>query len=159
MDEKGDIYARGSQDMKCVGIQYLEAIRRLKTMNKRCKRTIHVSFMPEEEVGGVSGMKDFIHTKEYQSLNIGFALDEGIASPSENYHVFYGERCIWHVKIHCEGYPGHGSLLIDNTAADKFYSVLGKFMDFRMQQKQRLNNENQSLGNVTSVNLTKIQVR
>jgi aminoacylase len=30
IDEQGRIFARGSQDMKCVGLQYLEAIRRLK---------------------------------------------------------------------------------------------------------------------------------
>ena len=30
MDEHGNIFARGSQDMKCVGMQYLEAIRLLK---------------------------------------------------------------------------------------------------------------------------------
>ncbi|ROT78352.1 putative aminoacylase-1-like [Penaeus vannamei] len=29
-DEKGDIYGRGTQDMKCVGIQYMEALKELK---------------------------------------------------------------------------------------------------------------------------------
>lgn len=45
-DEQGNIYARGAQDMKCVGIQYLEAIRRLKNNNLTLDRTIHVSFTP-----------------------------------------------------------------------------------------------------------------
>ena len=57
MDEDGNIYARGSQDMKCVAIQYLESIRRLKVDGLKFKRTIHVSFMPEEEAGGELGME------------------------------------------------------------------------------------------------------
>lgn len=46
VDEKGNIFARGSQDMKSVGIQYLEAIRRLKLQGVSLRRTIHISFVP-----------------------------------------------------------------------------------------------------------------
>ena len=41
-EENGDIYARGTQDMKSVGIQHIEAIRRLKEEGVRFKRTIHL---------------------------------------------------------------------------------------------------------------------
>ena len=42
-EENGDIYGRGTQDMKSVGIQYLEAIYKLKVdQKKRFKRTIHL---------------------------------------------------------------------------------------------------------------------
>ena len=41
MDDKGDIYARGSQDMKCVTIQHIEAVRRLINRGERYARTIH----------------------------------------------------------------------------------------------------------------------
>jgi len=41
-EPNGDIYGRGTQDMKSVGIQHLEAIRRLKEAGKRVKRTIHL---------------------------------------------------------------------------------------------------------------------
>ncbi len=40
-DEKGDIYGRGTQDMKSVTIQHLEAVKRLKSAGKKFKRTIH----------------------------------------------------------------------------------------------------------------------
>ena len=36
--------------MKCVGIQHIEAVRRLKDQGKKLKRTIHLVFVPEEEV-------------------------------------------------------------------------------------------------------------
>lgn len=157
MDEKGNIYARGSQDMKCVGIQYLEAIRRMKSNGSRFKRTLHVSFVPEEEIGGVMGMQQFVHTEDYRALNVGFALDEGVANPTEDYYVFNGERSIWHITFQFPGSPGHGSLLIDNTPGEKLRVIIDKFMDYRAQQKARLLDPKVKLGDVTSVNLTKIQ--
>ena len=45
-DENGNIFGRGTQDMKCVGIQYLEAIRELKKKYKQLKRNIHLLFVP-----------------------------------------------------------------------------------------------------------------
>ena len=41
-EENGDIYARGTQDMKSVGIQHIEAIKRLKASGVRLKRTVHL---------------------------------------------------------------------------------------------------------------------
>ncbi|XP_018404330.1 PREDICTED: aminoacylase-1-like [Cyphomyrmex costatus] len=160
MDEQGNIYARGSQDMKCVGIQYLEAIRRLKLNGQRCQRTIHISFVPDEEIGGVLGMKDFVHTTDFQALNIGFALDEGVACPFENFYLFNEERSIWHVEIKCMGSPGHGSIMLDNTAGEKLRIIIDRFTDFRASEKAKLSNDPTklvvTLGGVTSVNLTKI---
>jgi aminoacylase len=158
MDEKGNIYARGSQDMKCVGIQYLEAIRRMKLNGQKLKRTIHITFVPEEEVGGVDGMKDFVKTDDFKKLNIGFTLDEGVASPTNSFYLFNGERSIWQIEVHCPGNAGHGSLLLDNTPGEKLRVIINKFMDFRAKEKAKLSNPNIELGNVTTVNLTQISV-
>lgn len=47
IDGEGRIFARGSQDMKCVGVQYLAAIRALKADGvSQLKRTMHVMFVP-----------------------------------------------------------------------------------------------------------------
>ncbi|NXD16166.1 ACY1 protein, partial [Nothocercus nigrocapillus] len=91
-DSQGNIYARGAQDMKCVSIQYLEAIRRLKAEGKSFARTMHLTFVPDEEVGGHKGMEMFVQRPEFKALNVGFALDEGLASPSDTFSVFYGEK-------------------------------------------------------------------
>ncbi|CAG9760516.1 unnamed protein product [Ceutorhynchus assimilis] len=157
VDEKGDIYARGSQDMKCVGIQYLEAIRILKLEGVSLRRTLHVSFVPDEEIGGVDGMAKFVLSEDFKKLNIGFALDEGMACPTEVFGLFYGERNIWHLRIHCPGTPGHGSLLLENTAGEKVSYILNKFFEFRKEEKKKLaDNPNLTLGDVTTVNLTQI---
>ena len=49
----------------------------------------------DEEVGGVKGMKSFMETELFKTLNIGFVLDEGLANPINKYSVFYGERTPW----------------------------------------------------------------
>lgn len=85
--------------MKCVGTQYLGALRHFRRNNIRFKRTIHLTFVPEEEIGGVDGMREFIHMKEFKMLNVGFSLDEGIASPTNVYNIFYAERPIWRKNI------------------------------------------------------------
>lgn len=46
MDETGKIFARGTQDMKSVGMQYLGAIKSLKSKGARLKRTVHVTYVP-----------------------------------------------------------------------------------------------------------------
>ena len=102
--------------MKCVGIQHIEAVRRLKEQGKKFKRTIHLVFVPEEEVrtahlnvwcelqkyrqvGGLEGMKLFVHTPEFKAMNVGFGLDEGIAGPKEVMPLFYGERNVFWIKV------------------------------------------------------------
>ncbi|KAF2904640.1 hypothetical protein ILUMI_01524 [Ignelater luminosus] len=158
MDDKGNIYARGAQDMKCVGIQYLEAIRRLRLNNVTLRRTVHISFVPDEEISGIEGMKEFVKTKEFKELNVGFALDEGIASPDDVYALFNGERCIWYMHIHCPGQPGHGSLLLDNTAGEKVRRILNRFYEFREQEQKKLKgNSSLTIGDVTTVNLTRLR--
>uniref|UniRef100_A0A667G7F7 N-acyl-aliphatic-L-amino acid amidohydrolase n=1 Tax=Lynx canadensis TaxID=61383 RepID=A0A667G7F7_LYNCA len=118
-DAEGYIYARGTQDMKCVSIQYLEAVRRLKAEGHHFPRTIHMTFVPDEEVGGHQGMELFVQRPEFQALRAGFALDEGLANPADAFTVFYSERSPWWVRVTSIGKPGHSSRFIEDTAAEK----------------------------------------
>ena len=40
-------------------------------------------------------MGKYVETEEFKALNVGFALDEGLANPTEKYTLFYGERGPW----------------------------------------------------------------
>ena len=83
------IWGRGTQDMKCVCAQYLIALERLKDVE--LKRTIHLSFVPDEEIGGADGMGLLVKSEEFKQLgNIGVAFDEGLANEKDAYTVFYG---------------------------------------------------------------------
>ena len=96
--------------MKSVSIQYLAALKKLK--DTQFKRSVHLTFVPDEEIGGKFGgfklvvfsnltMKIFskvgelVKLPEFKNLNIGFALDEGLASPTNAFSVYYGERGCW----------------------------------------------------------------
>ena len=60
------------KDMKCVGIQYLEAIRRIKTFSPSYlpERDIYVFFVPDEEKGGQKGLKLFVDSDHFTSINV-----------------------------------------------------------------------------------------
>lgn len=40
-------------------------------------------------------MQSFVKTDEFRALNVGFSLDEGVASPTEAFDVYYAERSVW----------------------------------------------------------------
>lgn len=92
----GRIYARGSQDMKSVGLGYYEAVRRLRDKGHVFRRTVHLSYVPDEEIGGQEGMGLFVKTAEFAALKVGFVLDEGVPSPRpSSLLLFNGERAPW----------------------------------------------------------------
>lgn len=95
MDEKGDIFARGAQDVKCMGIMNYYAVKRLKDAGVRLLRTVYICFTCEEEKGGFDGMHDFVHTDEFKQLNVGLSLDEAGVSEEEWFPCFYAERTCW----------------------------------------------------------------
>ncbi|KAF4727004.1 adenylate cyclase, partial [Perkinsus olseni] len=118
--EDGKIYGRGTQDMKCVLTGYIEGLRRIFAQGRQLRRTIHISLVPDEEVGGADGAMKFAESSEFADLNVGMVLDEGLANPSsEKYTVFYGERATNWVAFRVKGNTGHGSRFIDNTAVEK----------------------------------------
>ncbi|KAE9547093.1 hypothetical protein FO519_009695 [Halicephalobus sp. NKZ332] len=144
--------------MKSVGIQYLEAYRRLRKAGKKnFKRTVYFLFAADEEIGGPV-MGKFVKTKEFKELNVGFNLDESRASSNDVYAVLYGERNPWWLRVRISGSPGHGSLFIENDVGTKLKTFLDIVYAFRQEEKERLKNSNGrlTLGDVVTLNVTKI---
>jgi len=55
-------------------------------------------------------MAKFVTTSEFAELNVGFALDEGIATPHEVFDVYYCERTSWcklYISLHCLQYDSN----------------------------------------------------
>lgn len=163
------IYGRGTQDMKCVVVQYIIAIKKLISMGFKPNRTIYLSFVPDEEIGGVKGMKILIESDWFHSIQVDLALDEGLASESNKMSVFYGERLPWWVRVVAEGNTGHGSRFIENTAAEQIISLSNKVLEYRQSQKAILHQGTamfgcnhavaaKTLGDVTTVNITKLKM-
>ncbi|XP_041980233.1 aminoacylase-1-like [Aricia agestis] len=157
----GRIYARGSQDMKAHAMQTIEAVRRLKKNNIKMKRTVHLCFVPDEEVGGFDGMATFVKTDAYRSLNVGFCIDEGSGSPGDEIVVYNGAKSIWHIEVTCRGQSGHGSLMFPNTCGEKIRYIIDKFMDLRKEYVAKVAASGKpnllALGDVISVNLTMLR--
>ena len=40
-------------------------------------------------------MAKFVNTSDFLELNVGFALDEGMADPSDQFPMFCGQRSAW----------------------------------------------------------------
>ena len=100
-------------------------------------------------------MAKYVVSKEFKDLNIGFAVDEGLASEDNAIPLFYGERNAFWVKFKCPGNPGHGSRFIENTAAEKVQYLINKLLGFRAEQKKIYDGDSSlTLGDVTTVNLT-----
>ncbi|XP_031625236.1 aminoacylase-1A-like [Contarinia nasturtii] len=155
MDEYGNIYARGSQDMKSVGMQYLAAARALQLKGiTQPKRTIHLTYMPDEEVGGYLGMGPFVASDAFKKMNVGFTLDEGYPSTTDHLEVFNREKPSCKITVVAHGHSGHGSQLFDDTAAVKLNYVVNKFMELRRNETAKWKEEKYPYGNVTSINLT-----
>lgn len=173
----GKIYGRGAQDMKCVCLQYICALRKLKSIHKsyQPQRSIYLTFVPDEEVGG-SGMAAFLSSQTYKGLpGIALALDEGLASTDGVYSIFYGERLPWWITVTAKGNVGHGSRFIEETAVEQLVELANKALAFRQGQRDLLhgpgdaphancshavaaaNARKKSLGDVTSLNITTLQ--
>lgn len=156
----GKIFGRGSQDMKCVVMQYLEALARVR--RESLDRSIYCLLVPDEEIGGNDGVGEFIKSQHFKRLNVGVVLDEGLANPNDGFTVFYGERAVWWLSIFAEGNTGHGSRFIHDTAIEKLIYVLNEACCFREQQRAKLeygcsHSSALKLGDVTTLNITYLE--
>lgn len=117
-----------------------------------------IPFRLDEETGSEKGMKAFVKSEEFQLLNVGVMLDEGIATQNEIFSVFYSERSHWVIRVKCYETSGHGSLLYENTAGNKIRHIINCFMNYRAEQLTKLKqNPKLSIGDVTTVNLTMLE--
>ncbi|CAD7962346.1 unnamed protein product [Amoebophrya sp. A25] len=181
---KDRIYARGTQDMKCVCIQYVLALERALSKTPSFRRPVWLSFVPDEEIGGKDGMCAMLNSALWRDRlegRVALALDEGLANESEkNFTVFFGERNPWWIMVRAEGPTGHGSRFIQDTAVSKIIKVANKALEFRRAEEERLlyhknatafmnsgeaeqpacgckHSLAKKLGDVTTVNLTALQ--
>ena len=162
----GKIYGRGAQDMKCVVVAYICAARKLLKSGFSPVRTIHFSFVPDEEIGGGEGMQVLLESEWFRQKDIGLALDEGLASEDDYFSVFYGEKLPWWIKVQAKGKTGHASRFIEDTAVKSVIDVVNRALSFREAQRRKLHGSSSScgagcshsiakkLGDVTSLNVT-----
>eukprot|EP01039_Chlorochromonas_danica_P007435 gene7435-8222_t len=165
------VYGRGTQDMKSVCAQYLVAIQHLKDRGFQPSRTIYLTYVPDEEIGGLDGMNILLKSQWFTSIKIALALDEGLANTGGGYSVFYGERLPWWIHFTATGNTGHGSRFIEGSAIQQVIDVCNKALVFRQEQQDLLHGKGETagcshciarkkartLGDVTSLNITMLR--
>ncbi len=162
---EGRIYGRGTQDMKCVLIQYIVALGRSLKRGWVPRRTIHLTFVPDEEIGGNHGMRKLLDSPQWERMQpVGLVLDEGLANTGEMFTVFNGERKSFWLCLEATGPTGHGSRFIENTAVPKLIEVCQKALAYREEERKRLGVEggcahasSKKLGDVTTLNITMLK--
>ena len=149
------IYGRGTQDMKGIGIIHYAALRELKKDNIKLNRTVHMIIVPEEELGGIKGTKQFINTPEFKNLNLGFVIDEGKPSGNNNFlFIKVSERKPIQIKLTSKGELAHSSKLMSFNSAHELVKLLNTFVDFQKNQ-QLINCEP---GNLLSIHITSLSI-
>jgi len=171
--------------MKSVTIQHIEAIARLKATGYVPRRNVFVLIVPDEELGGVRGMKLLLGNAFFKDVNPGVVIDEGLASTDSRYSVFYAEvsealhavllgvyvipkssllppnvqRKIWWILVRATGPAGHGSRFVPGTAVEKLMRMANKVLAFREEQAAELAAScgcGKQLGDFTTMNLTMV---
>ncbi|KAA8496901.1 Aminoacylase-1A [Porphyridium purpureum] len=152
------IVARGAQDMKSVGIQYLEALKLLYRQHPKrtFRRTIHVVFVPDEEIGGADGMGNFVESEWFQRMNVGVSCDEGIASPTDEFELFLAERRPFWTRISVQDVPGHGAMVPKSTATLTLTQILANVATYRKRIAAEIASGEKDLGEIVSVNINHV---
>ena len=184
-DDEGKVYGRGTQDMKSVAIQYLEAIRQIvkrywqhleemhrdtdqventrksgsarsgEYLSSPLERSVHLLFAPDEEIRS-SVMSTFLDTELFKSLQVAFALDEGCASCSSFYWLHYAEKTRVLAKFKVTGKPAHSASLQANSTGQRFAKLLSFLYNERNIQEKLMLAKKETSSEVITINVTMV---
>ncbi len=125
-----ELIGRGVQDMKGIGMVHYFALKELKDSGFKPKRTIHIFAVPDEEVGGFKGTKEFVNSQDFRQLNVGYVVDEGHASgDSDILEIKVSERKPIQIVVSGKGALAHGSHLQDFNITHELIQFLSFITD------------------------------
>jgi len=146
---------RGTQDMKGIGATHYFALKELKDLGIKPKRTIHIFAVPEEEVGGYKGTKEFVETSYFKSLNVGFVVDEGHASGDASVlDLKVTERKPMQIQVTVKGDLAHGSHLECRNAIHDLVTFLYEILELHNKSKRTIGKKEP--GELLSCNMTSL---
>ncbi|MCL5875643.1 MAG: M20/M25/M40 family metallo-hydrolase [Candidatus Dependentiae bacterium] len=151
----GSIIGRGTQDMKGIGATHYFALKELKEQGFIPKRSIHIFAVPDEEVGGFKGTKEFVKTDQFKQLHIGFVIDEGHASGIDTIlDIKVAERKPIQVRITGKGDLAHGSHLACHNAVHDLVQFLDQIIAIHAAQQEQIGIKQP--GELLSLNVTSL---
>jgi len=125
--EEGEVWGRGTQDIKCTLASMLHAAERLALSGFSPRRTIYMAFGGDEEAGGTRGAKRIGEALEERGVRASFLLDEGgpIADGMLSFAdrplalIGISEKGYIDVLVEAEGSGGHASMPPAKTAVGR----------------------------------------
>lgn len=151
----GNIIGRGTQDMKGIGAIHFFALKQLVEAGFKPKRSIHIFAVPEEEVGGFKGTKEFVQTEDFKNLNIGYIIDEGHASGIDNvFDIKVAERKPIQIMVETTGELAHGSHLQCTNAIHQLVQFLNEIVKIHNEGREK--SDKCQPGQLLSCNITSL---
>jgi len=130
----GEIWGRGSMDMKGLGTIHLYAFLELKRQGVPLARDVILMAVPDEEVGGGLGARWMIE-RHFAELDPEYVLDEGGVGSRDLYAkgklvfgISVAERKMLWLKVTAEGVAGHGSQPHDQNPNDRLVRALARVL-------------------------------
>ncbi len=130
----GEIWGRGSLDMKGLGVIHLFAFLELKRQHAPLARDVILMAVPDEEVGGGQGARWMIE-HHFAELDPEYVLDEGGMGSRDLYAkdklvfgISVAERKMLWLHLTAEGVAGHGSQPHDKNPNDRLVRALARLL-------------------------------
>ncbi len=130
---EGEIWGRGTLDMKGQGVVELMALIQMKRLGFNPARDVRILFNCDEEIGGTLGAK-WMTTHHWKDLDPAYVLDEGSSGSNGIYtadgRIVFGvaveeKKVLW-MKLVAEGESGHGSMPGQTNAVQALANVCAK---------------------------------
>jgi acetylornithine deacetylase/succinyl-diaminopimelate desuccinylase-like protein len=130
----GELWGRGSFDMKGQAVAQILAFLRLKRERVPLARDVILLAEPDEEVGGALGARWMI-ANHYAELDPEYVIDEGgfgsrdlFAAGKLVYGIAVAEKKIVWLKVRAEGVAGHGSQPHDQNPNDRLVRAVARLL-------------------------------
>jgi acetylornithine deacetylase/succinyl-diaminopimelate desuccinylase-like protein len=128
----GELWGRGTLDMKGMGIMELAAMLALKKNGVKLDRDIIFLATPDEEIGGTYGAKWIAENKKADLadaeflINEGYPIDAYMGGKPKYWGVDVAEKSILWLSLTAKGRAGHASMPIADSANNRLVTALGK---------------------------------
>jgi acetylornithine deacetylase/succinyl-diaminopimelate desuccinylase-like protein len=129
----GFVWGRGTLDTKCLGVMFLLALDSLVKEGVRFRRPIIFLAVPDEEAGGLAGMRWFTE-RALAELDPEWVWDEGsgglrgMLGERVMFGVAVAEKRAYDVHLLATGDPGHGSMPHANNAVATLVCALERLL-------------------------------
>ena len=138
----GQIWGRGSLDMKGVGVMQLTALILMKDQGIIPERDIVMLCNPDEEAGGEFGMKWMVKNHR-DELDVEWVIDEGglgsrdaLSKNKLMFGIAVGEKHLHWIRLRAKGTAGHGSQPIADNANMILMQAINNAMALTRTAKQ-----------------------